>query len=118
MAVSDPLADYTGEKVIGTLLVCHLPLVIAEIELRQIAVKMPLEAMLVHAFHAPLKDAEIAFNHVRLDFTAIEALHRKNSRQTADNAVQALAETTPSKRWKIIYSPRIGNPPPPLTRPR
>lgn len=35
MAVSDPLADYTDEKVIGTLLVCHLPLVVAKIESRQ-----------------------------------------------------------------------------------
>lgn len=35
MAVSDPLADYTGEKVIGTLLVCHLPLAMAKIQSRQ-----------------------------------------------------------------------------------
>ena len=35
MAVSDPLADYTGEKVIGTLLVCHLPLAMAKLQSRQ-----------------------------------------------------------------------------------
>lgn len=66
MAVGAPLANYTGEEVIGTLLKCHLLPVVAEIELCQIIMQMLLATMLIGTIHPVLEDAEIYFNLVRV----------------------------------------------------
>ena len=44
--------------------------VIAEIELSEIAMQMSFAAMLVHALHAALEDREEAFDGVGMDFAA------------------------------------------------
>lgn len=46
------------------------PMVISEIELREIPVQVPLGAVLIDAFHAALEHAEIAFDRVRVDVAA------------------------------------------------
>lgn len=46
------------------------PAVIPEVELRSVAVKVLLAAVLVNTLHAPLEDAVEAFNRVRVDAAA------------------------------------------------
>ena len=73
MAVGKPLPDDALERLISALGITNAkgnPSTIPEIELGKIAVQMPFGAMLVHALHAPLEDAEIAFNRVRMSLAA------------------------------------------------
>src|SRR5579884_2239950 len=60
----------TREKAVCAILVIATqcdPVAVSELELRQIAVKVLLGAMLINALHAALEDAEIAFNGVGVD---------------------------------------------------
>ncbi len=41
--------------------------IVAEIELREIAVQVALRAVLINALHAALEDREAPFNRVRVD---------------------------------------------------
>ncbi len=70
--VRQTLADDSTQRPICTLFVIDTPrhaVGIAEIELRQIAVQVLLAAMLVHALHAALENAVVAFNRVGADRT-------------------------------------------------
>ena len=56
--VSEPLSGHTPYLILGPLCVSHFkrsPTVVAEIELRQIPVKMVALAVLIDALHAPLE---------------------------------------------------------------
>ena len=75
-AVSEALADDTFQRLLGSLPIVEAvrgTVRVAEIELGEIAVQMLLRAMLVdapHAPHAPVEDAEIAFDGVGVDEAA------------------------------------------------
>jgi len=65
--IGKPLADDTAKDLFGSLLILAVngnAVIIAEIELRQIALQMPFGAMLIGTLHAALEDAEIAFDAI------------------------------------------------------
>ena len=58
--MSESLADHASDGLIGPVLIINTnpnAVAVAEIKLRQIAVQMPLRAMLIHALHAAFEDA-------------------------------------------------------------
>ena len=69
-SIGQPLANDTTKGALGPLSIVYTkrdPLIIPEIELRKIAVQMPLGAMLIDALHAAFEDGEIAFDGVGVD---------------------------------------------------
>jgi len=50
--VGEPISDYIGEKVIGTLFICHLPPVVAGVKFCGIVLEK-LEKVPQHFFRAP-----------------------------------------------------------------
>lgn len=72
-AISQALPDNAFQSQLGTLYVIYADtdtIVITEIKLRDIAVKMPLFAMLIDAFHAALKNRKIALNGIGMHVVA------------------------------------------------
>lgn len=70
------------------------PVIVSEVELREITVEVLLGAMLIDALYAPLEDREVAFDRVRVDLAASvfasRVLHgRMLGEVTASLAVQA-----------------------------
>lgn len=71
--IGQALPNDTTERVICAFVIVsaeRLTVAVAEIELGHVAVEMLLGAMLVHALHAPLEDAEIAFDGVGVHVAA------------------------------------------------
>lgn len=64
LLIGEPLATDGLKRHFRALAVRHAALVIAKIELGQIAMQAALAAMLVDAFHATLEDREVAFNRI------------------------------------------------------
>jgi hypothetical protein len=72
-SVGQPLADRAQQRRLGAHGVVHAqpdPVVVAEIELGEVAVEVLLAAVLVDALHAPLGDREVAFRRVGVDVVA------------------------------------------------
>lgn len=65
--IGQPLAlcaPYSGDRPFH---VSDLARVVAEIELRQVAVQMLLFTVLINAFHSPFEDREETFHRVRVN---------------------------------------------------
>ena len=73
-SICEALADDATDRTFGALLIIDAEpnaVVIAEIELRQITVKVLLRTVLVDALHAALEDAEHAFDRIGVDRNAV-----------------------------------------------
>lgn len=74
--IGQPLAFHALQKVIGALYVIDAKrdaIVIAKVELGEIAVQVIMRAMLIHTFHATLENREETFDGVGMDAAVIDA---------------------------------------------
>lgn len=72
-SIGEPLADDPAQRLGSPLFVVNAlcyPRIVPEIELRQVAMKMPLAAVLIDARHAALEDREEPFQGIGVGFAA------------------------------------------------
>jgi hypothetical protein len=72
-SIGKPLADDAKKRLIGAGLIVHAErdaVIVAEIELGEVAVQVLLRAMLVDALHPALEDRKVALNGVRMHIAA------------------------------------------------
>src|SRR6266849_6422874 len=65
--ISEPLADHSAKQFLGALFVApsvRLAMVVAEVELGEVAVQVIVRAVLIDALHAALEDREEAFDGI------------------------------------------------------
>ncbi len=74
--VSQPLADDTLKQLVGTLVIFHAErnaIVVAEVELRKVAVQVVMGAVLIDALHAALEHGEKALHGVGVELRILRA---------------------------------------------